>query len=83
MAAVVVGELVSLEVVEVLLFLVEEDLLEERVSGIWRNSFENNSAEKESNLWVLEAAGVTEVVEEEKQLYSYLSSLHQRPSLSF
>ena len=52
----------------------EEDLLEERVSGIWRNSFENNSAEKESNLWALEAAGVTEVVEEEKQLYSYLSS---------
>ena len=74
MAPVVVGELVSLEVVEVLLFLVEEDLLEERVSGIWRNSFENNSAEKESNLWALEAAGVTEVVEEEKQLYSYLSS---------
>ena len=68
------GESESLEVVEVLLFLVEEDLLEERVSRIWTNSFENNSAEKENNLWVLEAAGVTEVVVEEKQLYSYLSS---------
>ena len=38
-AVVVVGELVSLEVVEVLLFLVEGVLFAEMVLGIWRNSF--------------------------------------------
>ena len=71
---VVVGELVSLEVVEVLLFLVEGVLFAEMVLGIWRNSFENNSAEKGSTLLAPEVAGVTELVEEQKQLYSYLSS---------